>query len=95
MICHFPRDFNTDDLFFYQIAKLLGGGRCTIGNPFENRSISDFMWITHAAIPIHITALTRNDHGILPYVFDSARAPNSFFVNCFSFEANFCHCVFG
>lgn len=79
MICHFLCDFNTDDLFFY---------RFTIGTSFENCSFSDLTWITYAAIPIHIPFVTGNDNGILAYVFDSARPPNSLFVDCVSFEAN-------
>ena len=63
------------------------------------RSISDLTWITYAAIPLCIPAVKRNDRSrIVAYVFDSARTPNSFFVDCFSFEAN-CfwkhQCVFG
>ena len=90
MTSHFRSDFNVDDLF-YLIAKLLVDGRLTIGSSFENRSISDLTWFTCAAIPIHILAVKRNDHGIVPYVFDNARTPNSFFIDCFSFEPN-CLC---
>ena len=62
------------------------------------RSISDLTWITYAAIPLRIPAIKRNDHRIVAYVFNSAKTPNSFFVDCFSFEANCMwkrHCVFG
>ena len=61
-------------------------------------SISDLSWIIYAAIPLRIPAVKRNDHGIVAYVFDSARTPNSFFVDCCSFEANCMwkrHCLFG
>ena len=91
MTCHFRSDFNVDE-FFLPDSKLLVDGRFTIRSSFENCSISDL-----AEIPIHSLAVKRNDHGILAYVFDSARTPNSFFIDCFSFEANCLwkrHCVF-
>lgn len=63
MTCHFAVIL-TLMTFFYLIATLLVDGRFTIGNSFENRSSSDLTWITCAAIPIHILAVKRNDHGM-------------------------------
>ena len=83
MTCHFPCDL-TLMAFFLSFA-------------IRYRSISDLTWITYAAIPLRIPAVKRNNHRIVAYVFDSARTPNSFFVDCFSFEANSLwnrHCVF-
>ena len=85
MTCHFPCDL-TLMAFFLSFA-------------IRYHSISDLTWITYAAIPLYIPAVERNDRSrIVAYVFDSARAPNSFCVDCFSFEAN-CfwkhQCVFG
>ena len=74
MTRHFLSDFNVDNLFL----------------PDSNiiSAWPPYTWITCAAIPIHILAVKRNDHGILAYVFDSGRTPNSFFIDCFSFEGN-------
>ena len=83
MTCHFPCDL-TLMAFFLSFA-------------IWYRLISDLTWITYAAIPLCISAVKRDDHRIVAYVFDSARTPYSFFVDCFSFEANCmwkCHCVF-
>ena len=85
MTCHFPCDL-TLMAFFLSFA-------------IRYRWISDLTWITYAAIPLRIPAVKQNDRSrIVAYVFDSARTPNSFFVDCFSFEAN-CfwkhQCVFG
>ena len=84
MTCHFPCDL-TLMAFFLSLA-------------IWYSSISDLTWITYVAIPLRIPAVKRNDHWIISYVFDSARIPNSFFVDCFSFEANCLwkrHCVSG
>ena len=84
MTCHFPCDL-TLMAFFLSFA-------------IRYYSISDLTWITYAAIPLCIPAVKLNDHRIVAYVFDSATTPNSFFVDCFSFEANCLwkrHCVFG
>ena len=77
--------FNVDGLFF-----------------FLSRSGTVRFLISHgsyAAIALGIPAVKRNDRSrIVANVFDSARTPDSFFVDCFSFEAN-CfwkhQCVFG
>ena len=84
MTCHFPCDL-TLMAFFLPFA-------------IRYRLISDLAWITCAAIPLRIPAVKRNDHVIVAYVFDSTRTPNSFLVDCLSFEANCMwkrHCVFG
>ena len=85
MTCHLPCDL-TLTAFFLSFA-------------IRYRSISDLKWITYAAISLYIPAVKRNNRSrIVAYVFYSARSPNSFFVDCFSFEAN-CfwkhQCVFG
>ena len=84
MTCHFPYDLTLMAFFLSFVIRYL--------------SISDLTWITYAAIPLRIPALKRKNHGMVAYIFDSARTPNSFFVDCFSFEASCLwkqHCVFG
>ena len=50
------------------------------------QSIPDLSWITDAAILLRIPAVKGSDHVIIVYFFNSARTPNSFFIDCFSFE---------
>ena len=50
-------------------------------------SIPDLSWITDAAIPLNVPAVEGNDHVVIVY-FNSAPTPNSFFIDCFRFEAH-------
>ena len=76
MTCHFPCDLTLMAFFLF----FLRSG--TVRFPI---SCGSHMQPFHSAFqPSNETI----NHGIVAYVFDSVRTPNSFFVDCFSFEAN-------
>ena len=89
MTCHFPCDLTLMAFFhgifnwFFPLSHL--SFLCSMSGTVRFLISRG----TYAAIPLCIPAVKRNDRSrIVAYVFDSARTPKSFFVDCFSFKAN-------